>query len=90
MMMNREAARETFRAHILAAMDEVGAAMFGELPTCGAHSQGATDADLPELFKGLDAQLDRLCERYNVALVDYDPAAYAAANPIPTWVYNPK
>src|SRR5690606_38936692 len=41
-------------------------------PACGSHSQGAIDADLPALFKALDAQLERLCERYDVELVDED------------------
>lgn len=83
MIMNRDTTREKFRQAILAALDDVAQDVFGELPLCGSHSQGAIDADLPELFRGIDAQLDRLCERYNVVLVDYDPEEYARANPLP-------
>lgn len=81
-VLNRNNTREAFRQAVLAAMDDAAQSLFGHLPACGSHSQGATDTDLPELFKGIDAQLDRLCERYEVVLVDFDPEAYAAANPI--------
>lgn len=89
-LMNRDETLSAFRNHILQELDEIGDAVFGHLPLCGAHSQGAIDADLPELFKGIDSQIERLCQRYGVTLVDYDPAAYAEANPLPADYLKPR
>ena len=50
--------RETFRRYILSALDDWAEERFL------VAKAGWKDQDLPELFKGLDAQFDRLVERF--------------------------
>ena len=69
--MNREKVRDTFRNAILRALDEASQEVFEGFTKLPKRTQGATDGDLPELFRGIDAQIDRLCNRYDVVLVDY-------------------
>lgn len=55
-------AREIWREEILAAMDKAARRIYGRKIT--RNDCGAIDADLPELFKALDAQLDKVDSRF--------------------------
>lgn len=57
--------RDDARDAVLKALDEWAKA--SGLPTV---RQGATDADLPELFRALDAQVDRVIERSGAIMPD--------------------
>ena len=56
--------RETFRAAVLAALDDAA-----KKYTDGA-SNGWTDSDLPEFFRALDSQIERIAERHDIALLE--------------------
>lgn len=60
----REEQRDAFREAVLLAMDAAAMAIFGDIAAKAKGGIGATDADLPELFPVIDAQLDRLRSRY--------------------------
>jgi hypothetical protein len=68
---NRERVQEAFRGHVLAALDAAARETFNP----PRNDAGASDADLPRLFKALDEQIAALCERYDVVLVDYEVAS---------------
>ena len=70
-VLNREDARDTFRQAVLEAMDKAAREIFG--PAVTRNDCGATDADLPQLFQALDAQLETVAERFGCTLVDYQP-----------------
>ena len=61
--------RETFREEVLTALDKAAKKYTGET------NSGWTDQDLPEFFKALDAQIERIAERNNIALLDPIEAA---------------
>jgi hypothetical protein len=63
MTHDKETAREILRAAVLKALDEAANTIFGEPKA--PLGVGATDADLPRLFRALDEQLDVLSERFN-------------------------
>jgi hypothetical protein len=58
MIHNQDDAQDTFRRAVLAAMDDAAREIFG------GQVLGATDADLPHFFPALDAQLERLSQRF--------------------------
>lgn len=62
--LNRETVTETFRQAVLAALDETAATVFRR--ATGVHDAGASDADLPSLFKAIDEQVTRLGVKYSV------------------------
>ena len=65
MTYDKDLATEIFRNAVLEAMDTAAAEIFGH------HAKlGATDGDLPRLFKAIDAQLDVLSERFGHALYE--------------------
>lgn len=55
--------REAFRLAVLTALDAMASRA---LRVTGVHSPGASDDDLPGLFRAIDAQADRLAVRYGV------------------------
>jgi hypothetical protein len=63
---DKETAREIFRNRVLEAMDQAAREIFGDRIT--RNDCGATDADLPRLFKALDHQLDVVSERFSAPL----------------------
>lgn len=67
-------AREIFRNHVLEAMDTAAREIFGDM--IKRNDAGATDADLPKIFPCLDAQLERLSERYHYPFFDFTPAEW--------------
>lgn len=67
--LDREMIVEPFRQKVLAALDAAANETFGQLGLVHRNDSGATDADLPRLFKALDAQIDVLAARYGVVLV---------------------
>jgi hypothetical protein len=73
--MNKDDVRDTFRDGLLAALDLLAREVFGALPAAQGRAPGASDADLPALFADIDRHVDRLCERYDVVLVDYETVA---------------
>lgn len=66
MTSDLETAQEIFRDHVLTAMDNAAREIFG--PAVKRNDAGATDDDLPRLFKALDAQLNYLADRFGVIL----------------------
>jgi len=62
--LDRDATLDVFRDAILKALDEAARQTFEANPT----PMGASDADLPRLFKALDEQVDVLANRYGVIL----------------------
>lgn len=56
-------AKDAFRDRVLAALDEAAEEVFGQ-------SLGAKDADLPEIFKCIDAQMQRLAVRFEHPLYE--------------------
>lgn len=68
MITKKDDAREAFRNIVLKAMDEAARDIFGE--RINRNDAGATDGDLPHIFPALDAQLDRLAERYGQHLYE--------------------
>lgn len=67
--LDRETIVEPFRQKVLEALDAAANETFGQLGLVHRNDSGATDADLPRLFKALDAHVDVLAERYGVVLV---------------------
>lgn len=61
-------AQECFRNAVLEAMDKAAREIFGD--AVNRNDCGATDADLPEIFPAVDAQLMRLCIRFDHPLYD--------------------
>lgn len=66
--MSKETVQEEFRNGILNALDTIARQVFENVPA--KNMLGAADEDLPELFKDIDAQIARLCRRYDVILVE--------------------
>lgn len=64
--MNRDYVRDVFREAVLKGLDLATRQTFDPPQT----NAGATDADLPRLFKAIDAQVDRLADRFGVILTD--------------------
>ena len=72
--LNKDKAEEIFRRLVLEAMDAAAYEIFKEHITF--TPSGATDADLPAIFKLLDQQLERLAARFDCHLspvVDVEP-----------------
>jgi hypothetical protein len=79
--VDRETATETFRLRVLAALDEAAQEVFADRLSAyntaadifGTSTLrdacGATDQELPVLFPAIDAQLERVAERYDAVLV---------------------
>lgn len=65
-VLNRDKVMEIFRTTLLAALDEAAGDAFLQ------EAGGWQDQDLPRLFKALDAQIEALCERHEIVLVDYE------------------
>ena len=65
--INRERVQEEFRAAVLSALDTAARATFNP----PRNDAGASDADLPRLFKAIDAQIEALADRYDFALVTW-------------------
>ena len=65
-ILNRDDTREVFRLAVLEALDQAARLTFDP----ARNDAGATDADLPRLFKAIDAQVEVLAERYQTILVD--------------------
>jgi hypothetical protein len=68
--LDRDTTLEPFRQAVLEALDKTAREVFAHFPLAARNDTGATDADLPELFKGIDAQVERLCQRYNAIMVE--------------------
>lgn len=68
MKLNRDDVIENFRDAVLFALDQCAAETFrgAKLPA----QPGATDAELPALFKAIDDQAEALAARYGVELVE--------------------
>lgn len=64
-VVNQEDAREVFRRKVLSALDEAAKEVFNP----PRNDAGATDADLPRLFKAIDAQVECLADRYGIRLI---------------------
>jgi hypothetical protein len=62
-MSDDETPKEIWRSAILAAMDVAAQEIFGSHHKGGLPRFGAIDADLPELFKAIDAQFERVQSR---------------------------
>lgn len=60
---NRDKVIDTFRNAVLAALDAAAIECFG-------NTLGASDGDLPDLFRTLDLHVEKLATRYGAALVD--------------------
>lgn len=74
--INRDKVIDAFRDAVLAALDEKAKEIF-RVHVDGMP--GASDADLPELFRTLDAHVEKIAMRYDAVLVDYEtPKAFAA------------
>ena len=65
MTLDRESTIETFRQMVLEALDRAAHETFKP----SRNDAGATDADLPRLFKAIDAQVEALADRYDVVLI---------------------
>ena len=68
--VNRSSTDEIFRAHILEALDRAAIEAFPLIPSSYRGMEGSGDDDLPELFKALDAHVQRLCKKYDIVRVD--------------------
>jgi len=75
--LDRDPIRDTFRQRVLEALDAAANETFGQLGLVHRNDSGATDADLPRLFKALDEQVDVLAERYGVCLADLGAMSHA-------------
>ena len=64
----REMVHEVFRLKVLTALDAATWECFG--PKITQNTCGATDADLPRLFKAIDGQADAVAERFGIELTD--------------------
>ena len=60
--VNRERVVEEFRRAVLRALDRAADQEFDP----PRNDSGAIDADLPRLFKAIDAQVDVLAKRYHI------------------------
>lgn len=56
--------RETFRDEVLASLDRAALAAFGRRWAPHVPAPGASDGDLPALFRVIDAHAETLAERY--------------------------
>jgi len=61
-IFNRDRIVLAFRDAVLITLDDVANQMFDP----PRNDSGATDEDLPRLFKAIDAQVDVLAQRYHV------------------------
>lgn len=68
--MNREALIEHFRLGLLKKLDKLATGSGMQIPVQFESTPGATDADLPDLFKAIDAHVMKLVERYEVMLLE--------------------
>lgn len=68
-VLKRDQVTDAFRRAFLKAMDREAVRQFG-LPVQMEAQAGALDQDLPDLFRTLDAQVDRLAARYGWTLED--------------------
>lgn len=66
--MDKETVTDTFRDCVLAGLDEAARRCFADFKL--NRSPGATDADLPALFSAVDEQIERVCARLDIVLVD--------------------
>ncbi len=69
--MNRKKTIQVFRQRVLGALDSAARETFN--PPGYTAGSGATDADLPRLFKAIDAQVDVLAKRYNREITKAKP-----------------
>jgi hypothetical protein len=67
MTRDRETVQDVFRNNVLRALDQSVDECFGSV---GRNDRGAADVDLPRLFEALDTQIDVVCKRFNITLVD--------------------
>jgi hypothetical protein len=67
--LDKDTVQDAFRDGILLALDKIAERAFENIPTLPRRAAGASDADLPELFRTIDAQVERLCARYDIVLV---------------------
>jgi 3-hydroxyacyl-CoA dehydrogenase len=72
--LDKDTVQYTFRDGVLAALDLIARDVFANVPKAQRNDTGASDADLPELFKSIDAQVERLCARYDIVLVELEDA----------------
>ena len=68
--MDKNTVQDAFRDGVLAALDKIARETFFNVPAASHNDVGATDADLPQLFKAIDEQVERLCERFDIVLVE--------------------
>jgi hypothetical protein len=66
--MDKEAVRTTFYEKVLEGLDEAAHRCFADFKL--SDSPGATDADLPALFAAINEQIERICARLDVVLID--------------------
>lgn len=64
--MNRDDTRDIFHMIVLEAFDKAANQTFKPL----RNDSGATDDDLPRLFKAIDKQVEVLAKRYGITLGD--------------------
>jgi len=69
MTRDRDEVLSVFRRNVLAALDQSARDTLGPR-AYSRNDSGATDADLPRLFKAIDAQVEVLSERFGVYLLD--------------------
>ena len=67
--LNRQPTLEIFYDAVLAALDDAAQIAFDPLEQRAA---GATDQDLPRLFKAITEQVELLAKRYGAELVDIE------------------
>ena len=73
--ISKESTQEIFRSHLLEALDNAASKAFGyDQKITGP---GATDAELPELFKTLDVHLEKVAARHGCCLVE-EPESWDA------------
>lgn len=70
--INRTKALDTFRARVLAALDDAALEAFPCIPSSYRGQEGSGDAELPDLFRALDAHVAKLCAKYDIVMVDHD------------------
>ena len=63
-ILNLADTRDVFREKVLAALDAAARETFDP----PRNDAGATDGDLPRLFKAIDKQIEILADRYNITL----------------------
>ena len=66
--MNRDNTRDIFHLAVLAALDTAARETFNP----PRNAPGASDIDLPRLFRAIDEQVDVLAKRYGVTLIDVE------------------